>query len=121
MTYFVIAIIFFILGRYAFNGHSNVVHRNIGDMPGHRTAPPPPPRPIVPTMPGHLRPEYSGHKRGMYNNVNKCDSCGLIGLYNDMHIVDPCGLCGGKVIRSGAARWEIVDGMWQWVFAKKND
>jgi hypothetical protein len=117
MIYFVIAIIFFIVGRYAFPYSSRVVVKNYDNMPGYRTAPPPPPMPKVMVKIGHLEPKIPEYKRGHFTIVNKCCSCGLMGSREEVYSGNPCKLCGAKVYEYGVARWGIVDGMWQWDFS----
>lgn len=122
MYYFFVAVIFFFLGRYKLPGSRRVFHKNLDSMPGHRAAPPPPPPPQPPVMPGHLRPIYQNYKRGCFNSINSCKSCGLIGLREDLRLFEPCRNCGGEVQRHVAAKWEIKDGLFQWVFSEvKND
>jgi hypothetical protein len=121
MIYFVIAIIFFIIGRYAFPYSSRVVVKNYDNMPGYRTAPPPPPpRKLLNIRKGHMKPVYYGYTGG-FSATNQCSNCGIIGLYEDMHTIKPCRDCGGKVKSYGAAKWMMVDGWLQWVPSQVNN
>tara|TARA_R110000796_G_scaffold248124_2_gene374560 strand:- start:14796 stop:15101 length:306 start_codon:yes stop_codon:yes gene_type:complete len=62
----------------------------------------------------HLRPKYYGYNGG-YANTTKCNSCGLTGLYEDAHPANPCRKCGGKRVKNGAAKWDVKDGLYQWI------
>lgn len=68
----------------------------------------------IPTDPNHLKPIYFAYY-GDYANINKCTGCGVTGLYEDMHTVNPCFNCGSKVVRDGAGKWAIEDGIRKWV------
>jgi len=55
--------------------------------------------------PRHDPPDYYGYKGG-FDNVTECQKCGCVSLYEDAHTVNPCKHCGGKVWKSGAAKWD---------------
>jgi hypothetical protein len=67
----------------------------------------------------HLEPKYYDYSGG-YDLVTECQKCTMIGLYEDQHPIKPCQFCGGKVETKGAAKWEVIDGQYQWNLGFKN-
>lgn len=116
MIYFLVALVFFILGnltpkikiekpRNEKVGSDNVFLNN--------NVPPLTRRKMINIKKGHMKPMYDGYSGG-FSNTNQCSNCSLIGLYEDMHTINPCRDCGGKVKPYGAAKWMMVDGQFQW-------
>ena len=68
----------------------------------------------------HLEPKYHGYSGG-YDLVTKCQNCTMIALYEDQHPLKPCQFCGGKVETEGAAKWEKINGQFQWNLGIKNE
>jgi predicted RNA-binding Zn-ribbon protein involved in translation (DUF1610 family) len=112
IQYFIISLVFLSLGF--------IIGRRIDfqvkkEEKKGRFAPPPPPPKIQQIKEGHLLPRYYNYVKGRFAKVNRCTSCGIIGLYEDIHEASPCPYCGGGVMRWGAAKWDKVDGIMQWV------
>ena len=51
-----------------------------------------------------IAPYYHGY-RGGFSSITICNTCGRTALREDQHPVDPCSECGGKILDSGAAKW----------------
>ena len=67
---------------------------------------------------GHISPSAWRYKGG-FADITECQDCGSTGFYWDQHPVNPCRSCGGNIREVGAAKWERIDGVYQWVKKKK--
>lgn len=61
----------------------------------------------------HLEPQDICYEGG-FADTTECYECGNTGLYWDNNS-GICRNCGGDLIDAGAAKWDIKDGMYQWV------
>ena len=82
-------------------------------MPEHLSTPPPKPKLIC--KEGHMSPAHHAYKSTTFVDTNKCTNCGAVGHKYDIHEVNPCPHCGAKVINNGAAKWDSIDGVKQWI------
>jgi hypothetical protein len=114
MIYFLVAVVFFIIGNMAPKIRvEGLSKRKSENKAIHRTIPPPP-RMITPIKEGHIKPGIT-YSSDTFVNVNECRDCGAVAREHDMFSLSPCPKCGGRVKPSGAAKWGVMDGEKQWV------